>query len=195
VSLDDPRVTPEQRAAAQDLLDRTHAAVAARFPDLDAVRAAGYSSIGDASTGFEHFVNFGYLADGPANELNPDRIESIVAQVNPDGSKSIVSAMYILSLGRTMADVPDIAGELTTWHDHQDLCWVGGTVVGLAVNGVCARGTLIVTPPMLHVWLEPFPACGPFAGIETDGASSHGDDCGHSHASGAGVAVAATRPD
>jgi hypothetical protein len=30
---------------------------------------------------------------------------------------------------------------------------------------------------MLHVWLSPYPACGPFAGIE-----SHGGGCGeHDH--------------
>jgi hypothetical protein len=193
ISLDDPRVTAPQRAAAQSLLDRTHTAMA-RFPNVAAVQAAGYTSIGDASTGFEHFVNFGYLSDGAANEINPDRIESIVARVNPDGSKSIVSAMYILSLGRTMANVPDIAGSLTTWHDHQDLCWVGARVVGIAVNGVCASGTLIPTPPMLHVWSQPYPACGPFAGIETDGASSHGTDCGHSHEGPTGPIISLDDP-
>ena len=38
--------------------------------------------------------------------------------------------MYILGFGKTMADVPDVAGELTTWHDHQNLCWEGIRVVG-----------------------------------------------------------------
>ena len=112
-------------------------------------------------------------------------------RVNPDGSKTIVVGDVHPPLGKTMADVPDIAGELTTWHDHQNLCWDGSRVVGLAVNGVCAQGTLIVTPPMLHVWLEPYPACGPFAGIETNGASSHGTDCGHSHTAAPAATVAA----
>jgi hypothetical protein len=181
ISLDDPRLTAAQRTAAQQLIDVTAAAMA-RFPTVQAVRDAGYFSIGDASTGYEHFVNFGYLADGPENELNPDRIESIVARVNPDGSRTIASAMYILSIGDTLADAPDIAGELTTWHDHQNLCWELPRVVGIAVNGVCARGTLIPTPPMLHVWMIPHP-CGPFAGIETnDDTTSHGDSCGsHAH--------------
>jgi hypothetical protein len=177
ISLDDPRLTAAQRAAAQQLITATTAGMQ-RFPDVAAVRAAGYSSIGDASTGYEHFVNFAFLGDGA--EVDPNRIESIVAQVNPDGSRSIVSAMYILSLGKTMADVPEIGGPLTTWHDHQDLCWELPRVVALAVGGVCPRGTLIPTPPMLHVWMVPHP-CGPFAGIETDGASSHGTGCGHAH--------------
>ena len=67
-----------------------------------------------------------------------------------------------------MADVPDIAGPLTTWHDHQNLCWEGLRVVGTTVNGVCARGVFIPTPPMLHVWMVDNP-CGPFAGIDEHG--------------------------
>ena len=85
-----------------------------------------------------------------------------------------MSGMYILNPGKTMANVPALAGPLTTWHDHQNLCFSGTTLVGLSVNGSCdpaqggPGGTLIPTPPMLHVWLVPHP-CGPFAGIETHG--------------------------
>jgi hypothetical protein len=170
ISLDDPRVTAAQKSAALSLIDTTAAAMAA-YPDQASVEAAGYSSIGDGRTGFEHFVHFGYLTDGV--ELDPARVESIVFEVPDDGAKRIVSAMYILGVGKTMADVPDIAGELTTWHDHQDLCWDGnGRVVGLFRNGACRpAGTLIPTPPMLHVWVVPND-CGPFAGIE-----GHGDAC------------------
>jgi hypothetical protein len=173
ISLDDPRVTPEQRAAAQELIDTTRAAMAP-LADQAAIEAAGYSSIGDGVTGFEHFVNFGYLIDGVT--LEPARVESIVMQVNPDGTKQVVSGMYILPPGQTMDDVPDIAGELTTWHDHDDLCWEGGRVVGLFRDGACRpAGTLMQTPPMMHVWVVDNP-CGPFAGLE-----GHGEDCGHGH--------------
>jgi hypothetical protein len=105
-----------------------------------------------------------------------------VFKVNADGSRTLASAMYILPLGRTMADVPDIAGELTTWHDHQNLCWdlLGGNprVVGITdANGNCAAGVFVATPPMLHVWLIPH-ECGPFAGID----GTHGTGCvGHTH--------------
>lgn len=172
ISLDDPRVTAEQRSAAQSLIDTTTAAMA-KYADPASVEAAGYSSIGDSVTGHEHFVNFGYLVDGI--DVDPARVESIVFQVNPDGSKQLVSAMYILGVGQTMADVPDIAGRLTTWHDHQDLCWDGGRVVGRVINGACTAGTFAATPPMLHVWLVPH-ECGPFAGLE-----GHGGSCGHGH--------------
>jgi hypothetical protein len=170
-SIYDPRVTPTQRAAARALIDETREGMQ-RFVTIDDVVAEGYVSIGDGRTGFEHFVHIGYIADGL--ELDPQRIESIVARVNPDGTKDIVSAMYLMSPGSTMDDVPDIAGALTTWHDHQDLCWEGIRVVGrVGADGSCPRGEFRGTAPMLHVWLEPHP-CGPFAGLE-----GHGGGCGH----------------
>ena len=177
ISLDDDRVTESQRVAAQSLIDRTTTAMA-QFPDEEAVQDAGYATIGDSATGFEHYLKLAYLSD--TAELNPNKIESIVLRVWPDGSKTVESAMYILSLGEDMGDVPDIAGPLTTWHDHDDLCFAtsGGDlrVIGLAVDGRCAAGILFQTPPMLHVWITEQP-CGPFAGIET---GNHGTDC-HPH--------------
>jgi hypothetical protein len=176
VSLSDPRLTSRQRARAKTLLDETRLALAS-FPDEQAVIAAGYRSIGDGrrAGSFEHFVNSANITDG--RELDPHAIESIVLQRHADGSKRVASAMYILNVGKTMADAPDIAGTLTPWHDHQNLCWDGaGHVVGLLVNGVCRpSGTFRATPPMMHVWIENTP-CGPFAGIE-----GHGGSCDHTH--------------
>ena len=177
ISLDDPRLTKPQRARAKTLLDDTRLAMAF-FPDEAAVLAAGYKSIGDGRRvgSFEHFVNSAYMTDG--RELDPHAIESIVLQRLPDGSKKVASAMYILNPGRTLADAPDIAGTLTPWHDHQNLCWDdAGHVVGMLVNGVCRpSGTFRGTSPMIHVWLENTP-CGPFAGIEGHG----GAGCDHTH--------------
>ena len=175
ISLTDPRVTKEQRANAQRLIDVTAAAMK-KFPDEQSLLAAGYRSINDSITGFEHFVQWGYLADG--QELNPERIESIVMKMPtaPGEKKIVASAMYILERGKTMADVPEIGGALTTWHDHQNLCWdSAGHVVGLLRNGQCVpAGTFAPTPPMLHVWMVEH-ECGPFAGLE----GSHGAGCGH----------------
>ena len=125
---------------------------------------------------FEHFVNNGYMTDG--RELDPHAIESIVLQRQPDGSKKVASAMYILNQGRTLAEAPDIAGTLTPWHDHQNLCWDdAGHIAGIRVNGVCRPGgTFRGTSPMMHVWLQNTP-CGPFAGIEGHG----GAGCEHTH--------------
>ena len=163
--------------AAKRLIESTRAAVAAKFPDQAALLAAGYRSIGDGLvTPFDHFIKPEYLQDG--RELDPARVESVVLERTPAGWR-VASAMYILEAGKTMADVPDVAGELTVWHDHQNLCWdrSGLRLAGLLMNGKCfPGGTFRPTPPMLHVWLADH-ACGPFAGIE-----GHGGGCAHGHA-------------
>jgi hypothetical protein len=172
ISLTDTRLTATQRQAAQTVIDDTVAGMAP-YRDVASVEAAGYVSIGDGRTGYEHFVNFAHLVDG--TDLDPARIESVVFKVDPDGTRQLASAMYILSPGMTMDDVPDIAGGLTTWHDHQDLCWEGTRVVGtVGPDGTCSNGTFRPTPPMLHVWMLPH-ECGPFAGLE----GSHGGGCAH----------------
>jgi hypothetical protein len=177
VTLSDARLTKDQRQRALTLLNGTRAALAA-FPSEDTLIAAGYRSIGDGRKvgSFEHFVNSAYMADG--NELDPLHIESIVTQLQADGTKKIASAMYILEPGATLATVPEIAGDLTPWHNHDNLCWEAGKVVGLYVAGKCVpRGEFRgATPPMIHVWLEDTP-CGPFTGIEGHG----GSNCAHSH--------------
>lgn len=177
VSLDDPRLTETEQERGTELLTETREALAA-FPDEASIVAVGYTSIGDgrAVGRFEHFVNTAYMSDG--RELDPDAIESIVVQRQADGSKKVVSAMYILETGSTMDDVPDVAGELSVWHDHQNLCWdaTGKRLAGVVVDGQCRPGgTFRPTAPMLHVWLEDTP-CGPFAGAE-----GHGGDCDHGH--------------
>jgi len=177
ISVDDPRLSEKQQERATDLIDETRAALAA-FPDEASVVAAGYVSIGDGRRpgAFEHFVNHDHLTDDKS--LDASAIESIVTQRQADGTKKVMSAMYILSSGSAMEDVPEIAGELTTWHDHQNLCWdpSGQRLAGSLVNGECRPGGVLrATAPMLHVWLEDTP-CGPFSGIE-----GHGGSCEHGH--------------
>ena len=177
VALTDVRLTKAQRQRALTLLNGTRAALRA-FPSEATLIAAGYRSIGDGRRvgSFEHFVNSAFMNDG--SELDPLHIESIVTQLQADGTKKIASAMYILEPGATLATAPEIAGGLTPWHHHDNLCWEGGKVVGLYVAGRCVpygeyRGT---TAPMIHVWVEDTP-CGPFTGIEGHG----GSNCTHSH--------------
>ncbi len=179
-SLDDPRLSPAQQEAAQSLLERTTAAVLTRYPTRQAALAAGYRTIGDGRRpgSFEHLVNSSYLTDG--RTLDPTRVESLVLAVGADGTKTVASAMYILESGSTMADVPDIAGELTVWHDHQNLCWKDDRIAGVVRSGRCVPGgELRATAPMLHVWLTP-QTCGPFSGIEGHGQTST-ESCGHGH--------------
>lgn len=174
VSLPDVEgVTDAQRVAAATLVRDTRLAVA-HFTDVAAAEAAGYRSIGDAITGFEHFVHPAYFAD--TTVLDPAHVESLVFQVGADGAKRLASAMYILAPGAGMGDVPDVAGRLTVWHDHQNLCWdqSGLRLAGIVVAGRCRPGgTFRPTPPMLHVWVTEH-ECGPFAGIEAGG---HGGGC------------------
>ena len=171
-SLTDPCLTPAQVSAAQTLIARSTTFMApftsittGRSALAAALNAAGFESIGDAGTGFEHYVNWTYYNDGI--EMDPTRIESVVLQKLSNGQWIAASAMYILNTGKTMADVPDIAGSLTSWHDHQNLCWdaSGHHLAGILVNGSCTGGTFHPTPPMLHVWMTP-QVCGPFTGTE-----------------------------
>jgi hypothetical protein len=171
---DTGHATDAQLKAAKKLIDGTRKSVAALFPDKQAVKAAGYTSIGDGFpiSSFEHFINAAYLNDG--HELDPARVESIVIETTPTGDK-VASAMYILETGKTMDDTTNLTyGGLATWHYHQNLCWdeSGVRIAGFLVNGTCIpRGEFKFTPPMLHVWMKAH-ECGPFAGLE-----GHGGTC------------------
>jgi hypothetical protein len=165
-SFDDPQLTDAQRSKAKALYDSTVSAMK-KFTDVASVEAAGYETIGDAISGFEHFINYAYRADG--RELDPEHIESMVFETKPGQPKKLAAGMYILNDGKTMKDVPEIAGTLTTWHLHDDLCWdaAGKKVVGNYRQGRCIpAGALKETPPMLHIWPEP-QRCGPFAEADT----------------------------
>ena len=178
VGADTRHASEAQLVAAKDLIQRTRDAARGQFPDVASLTRAGYRSIGDGFpvTPYEHFIHPEYLRDG--RELDPERIESIVLQGIGESTR-IVSTMYILEPGKTMAEVPDLAGELTTWHDHQNLCWdeTGTYLKGFVKYGRCfPGGELKPTPPMLHVWLQEH-ECGPFAGLD-----GHGGGCdAHPH--------------
>ena len=125
--------------AAINLIVATVNGLPASLTEADVV-GAGYQSIGDGTQPgeYEHFVKWPYLSD--SYELDAGHIESIVMKINADGTKRVVAAMYSLSWGDTIADAPDIAGGLTIWHDHDNMCFVGDQFVGLTVAGVCPPG-------------------------------------------------------
>lgn len=162
-----------------DLLAATQRAISPRYDDVNAAKAAGYISIGDAATGWEHYVNNEYL--NSPEVLNPATIESLVYKV--DGARrTLASGMYILPLGQSLANVPAAFDTpQTPWHIHSNLCWGLNPirVLGTTSNGAagCPPGTIyFVTPPMLHVWLQEQP-CGWFADLEQAG----GDCSQHPH--------------
>lgn len=157
-------VTPEQQARAENLIATTLSHLPVYGDPADA-EAAGYRSINDGGTGYEHYINGEYRTDGRV--LDPDRPESLVYQVR-GGEKQLVAAMYMAEPGTTLDTTPDIGGPLTQWHIHDNLCFAeSGQVAGLTdASGNCAPP--LVKPeavPMIHVWITPHP-CGPFAALE-----------------------------
>ena len=74
---------PEQQAAAENLI----AVTVVRLPqwsDYRVAEAAGFHSIGDGLTGFEHFINWDWINDDVT--LDPDHPESLVYKPQPDGT-------------------------------------------------------------------------------------------------------------
>jgi hypothetical protein len=162
-------VSLAQQARAENLIAITLLRLP-KFSDPAVAEAAGFSSIGDALTGHEHYINPAYFDDGQI--LNPDFPESLVYEPQKDGTKKLVSAMYMMAPNQTLAEVPDIGGALTQWHIHDNLCFTAsGRVAGLtSPDGSCRPGLNKGNEaPMIHVWITPHP-CGPFASLEGVGA-------------------------
>ncbi|MFP5489810.1 MAG: hypothetical protein ACLGHQ_16070, partial [Acidimicrobiia bacterium] len=161
-------VTPEQQAFAENLV-----AVTLRYlpqwADLDAVEAAGFRSIGDGATGHEHYIQWDWIDDDVW--LDPNYPESLVFEPQPDGTKRLVSAMYMLPSDQTLDDVPDWGGDLMQWHVHGDLCFtdepVAPQVAGVKPIGTSCRPPLVdgTEAPMIHDWIRPH-ECGPFAALD-----------------------------
>ncbi len=169
-----PGVTADQQARAEDLLYRTREKLK-KFALTQTALDNGFTSIQDAGTGVEHYINWSYINDD--HELDPNYPESLVYQVGAGGKRTLVSAMYMVGDEYELATVPDVGGALTQWHIHNNLCFdqdpyvTGSTrVVGVtSENGPCSFGIKLNPNPMLHVWLVP-QKCGPFAALEGVGA-------------------------
>jgi hypothetical protein len=163
-----PGVTPEEQARAEALVTRTIDELP-QYADVDALAAKGYFTIGDAATGDEHFINWNLINDDVI--LDPSAPEALVFQPQPDGSKKLAAAMFMMRDGSTLDDVPELGGALTQWHIHDDLCFNNDPVAPrlasiTAVGGTCPAGMSKFDPsPMIHVWITPHP-CGPFAALE-----------------------------
>lgn len=162
-------VTPEEQARAENLIALTLARLP-QWSDPAVAEAAGFRSIGDAVTGDEHYINVAYFTDDKF--LDPDAPESLVYKPDGKGGKRLAAAMYMMSTGASLEDVPNIGGKLTQWHIHNNLCFTPeNRVAGLTdASGNCRAGLHEGNKaPMLHVWIEPHP-CGPFAALEGVGA-------------------------
>jgi len=179
-------VTPEQQAAAENLIAITLWRLP-RWADYRVAEAAGFHSIGDGLTGYEHFIQWDWIND--KDILDPERPESLVYRVDRDGKRTLEAAMYMLPQGNTLDTVPELGGKLTQWHIHDDLCFSPGEapkVRGLTkAGGECRPGLVKFDPvPMIHVWIVPH-ECGPFAALEGVGAGQirEGEErlCDHAH--------------
>jgi hypothetical protein len=176
---DPSTATPEQRAAADELLRDTITGLY-QWEDPQKVHDAGFRTIGDCITGNEHLVNWRWINDDVV--LDPDHPESLVYRCERDGTRVLEAAMYMTRAGIPDDEIPDIGGPITQWHIHNNLCYspehmVDGApqrdVVGLTSgpNGdQCTRGEYLSPhAPMLHVWVAPH-ECGPFSALEGVGA-------------------------
>jgi hypothetical protein len=188
-------VSAEQQARAEDLVELNleelpqWAAEGPNQADAEWLNSQGYYSIGDAGTGFEHWMNWPSLADDKI--LDPDQPESLVFKVDGPNEKTLAAAMYMLEPGDQLGDEPDIGGPLTQWHVHQDLCYAGEpnqwVVADVAMPPEeCRPGTTRLGEPipMIHVWIEPH-ECGPFSALDGIGGGqvAEGEEqaCNHAH--------------
>jgi hypothetical protein len=164
-----PGVSAAEQAEAEEVVTITLEKLP-QWADVAVAEAAGYRSIRDGMTGFEHFMKWDLIGDGKV--FDPDFPESLVYRVGPGGTRTLVAAMYMANTGTTLETVPPLGGDLVQWHIHDDLCFAGEpgawVVAGVTPPGQeCRPGTqrLGDPVPMVHVWITPH-ECGPFAALE-----------------------------
>ena len=161
-------VTAAQLEAAARLLRDTLAAVA-KYRDQRVAVAAGYQPMEPPDQEIVHFVNRAYFTN--ADVLKPQHVQSLIYY---NGAKGpiLIGAMYIMP--RAGMPGPEIGGSLTSWHNHENLCFDNQTNMPVAFVGdaffdnnsgwsrSCPKGSSKQdTPEMLHVWVIDNPA-GPF---------------------------------
>ncbi len=185
-----PGVTPQQQAFAENLVSSTLRDLP-QWADTADAEAAGFHSIDDAATGYEHYIQWEWIDDDVL--LDPDHPESLVYRVEPDGTRTLASAMYMLPNSTALDEAPDDGGALMQWHVHGDLCFdvsdpEAPRVAGLtdSAGGCTAPLVRLAQSPMIHVWIVPH-ECGPFAALEgvAAGQVAAGEEhlCDHAHGS------------
>ncbi len=157
----DRPATPEQQAAAADLVARSRAAAVQRgWFDFARAERDGFQPIADDPT---HFANTQYLFDDAL--LDPLRPEVLMYAKTNQGRKLAGFMYYVREPGEHGLQ---IGGPLTLWHYHvwpQGSCLLRGMIpVGRPdADAKCSFGEFQhKSPEMLHVWLIDHPE-GPFA--------------------------------
>src|SRR4051812_5356265 len=142
--------TAAETIAAQGLLLATRAGIA-RYADPRVAAAAGYRVDGMHGIDF-HANNPLYENDGRV--LDPDRPETLVYAVAPDGRPVLMGALFVVPMGERG---PAVGGPLTMWHAHQDICFslTPPALAGvLSPLGTCPIGSILfpLTGEMMHIW-------------------------------------------
>jgi hypothetical protein len=167
----DPSWTPEQVAYANQLIADTQEQLL-RYDNLAILPLTGFQWIRDGQQvdTYQHWIHLSRIVD--SRRLDAAYPESLVLRTTPDGPV-LEAAMYMLPPGYNLTNVPADIAWLPDWHVHDNLCFENGfELVGVTVNGRCERGSVVVTPPMIHVWREPT-RCGWFAGVDEFGLQCH----------------------
>ncbi len=167
----DPNWSPERQAFARALIADTEASLV-RYGNTAVLPLVGYRWIGDGTgrNQYQHWIHLGRISD--PRRLDPETPESLVFR-NAAGGPVLEAAMYMLPPGFTLTNIPAEIAWLPGWHVHENLCFENGfDLVGVTVNGRCERGNVIVTPPMVHVWIVDT-RCGRFAGVDEFGLQCH----------------------
>lgn len=86
-------VTHAEPVTAENLLRATILAIP-RWSDVARAKADGFVPRGDGLSGTEHYVHWDWIKDGVI--LDPNRPESIVYRVKPDGARILEAALFIL---------------------------------------------------------------------------------------------------
>ena len=152
--------TAEQQAAADALVRATLEGVEP-FDDIDVARGQGYEQAMPYAFGeirAAHYLSVEALTD--RTTLDPERPEGLIYLRTPDGADVFIGVMYIAMGG----PAPDIAGPLTPWYRHPELCMSGFSIVPLTAAGECTRPGTPIVQEMIHVWAVPNPL-GPFAHV------------------------------
>ncbi len=161
-------VTSEQQAFAENLV----AVTVVRLPqwaDPAVAEAAGFHSIGDGITGHEHYVQWDWIDD--EIWLDPDAPESLVYEVQPDGAKTLVSAMYMLPATIAVERRPrlrrtaDAMAHPRRSLPHRRPRRTHGRRAHQSRRNLPSTALKLPTWPMIHVWITPTP-CGPFAALD-----------------------------
>jgi hypothetical protein len=131
--------TPEQAAAAQQLVDSTRAAIAQRFATVADASREGYKSNSQIAGPLFRATHFSKWAEvKSAAVLDPAHPEALVYGDTERHGRVLLGALYIMPEPGMKG--PEIGGCLTHWHAH---------------------GFEGQSREMLHVWIVDMPG-GPF---------------------------------